>query len=141
MSLPKFKIITQNGRVFLIRLSFAVPNGSIKFHLILNDDEGEPHIHPWEFTSFMLLGAYRELVNGKVHNHRPLSLVRNNRHKEHKVMLYRLFGLKLPCLTVGKYTDKIQPWCRTKALCDRCRSFGYCLDKEYWENRTKPSNS
>src|ERR1700722_2050732 len=53
----KFKTIVKRGRVFLHRLSIPFRRGSIKLHLILNDDYGDPHIHPWEFWSFLLLGA------------------------------------------------------------------------------------
>jgi hypothetical protein len=132
MKLPKFKIITQQGRVFLFRFSFPFSGGSIKLHLIVNDDSGPEHRHPWRFSSFLLFGAYREQVDGKIVNHWPLRLVQYELTKEHKVILYRFFGIKLPCLTVGRYTEKVQPWCRAKSLCDRCKPLGVCVDAKFW---------
>jgi len=139
MKWPKFKIITQDGRVFLFRLSFPLSDGSMKLHLIVNDDSGPEHRHPWRFSSFLLFGAYKEQVDNKVVNHWPLSLVHYEIAKEHKVILYRLFGFKLPCLTVGRYTEKVQPWCRAKSLCDRCKPLGVCVDATFWKDRTRSS--
>jgi hypothetical protein len=132
---PKFKTIVKRGKVFLHRLSLPFRDGSIKVHLILNDDVGDPHIHPWEFTSFLLLGAYREEVGNQTTNHWPLSVVRTPRNKRHRVILYRLFGFKVPCLTIGRYGPKIQEWCEQAELCDFCKPHGKCLDKEYWKSR------
>jgi len=131
---PKYKVITKRGKVFLHRLSFPIPGGSIKFHLILNDDVDEPHIHPWEFTSFLAIGAYKELVDGSIIRHLPFSIVRNDKYRRHKVFLYRFFGIPLPCVTIGIYSKKIQPWCEHKQLCDGCKPHGHCRDQEYWRN-------
>jgi hypothetical protein len=136
-SRPKFKAITNNGRAFLYRLSFPFRYHSIKFHLIVNDDVGEPHIHPWQFTTFLLLGAYKEMVSGRQVRHLPLSLVRYGVNKRHKVKLYRVLGFKIPCLTVGVYSKKIQPWCERKELCDLCAPTGRCIYKEYWKAEDK----
>jgi hypothetical protein len=133
IGLPKFKTITKQGRVFLFRLSIPSWTGSLKVHLIVNDDVGDPHIHPWTFTSFLAIGAYKELVDGAEVRHLPFAFVKTDRLKRHKVILYRVLGIKLPCLTIGKYSTKIQPWCEAKELCDLCKPHGACLDKEYWE--------
>ncbi len=130
----KFKIIRRNGKIFLFRLSFPTKKGSIKVHLILSDDTDHPHKHPWSFKSLLLLGSYKEIVNGKLYKHLPFTLVNRKETDYHQVILYRLFGFRLPCLTVGKYTKKIQPWCERKTLCDNCQKLGYCADKAYWEN-------
>ncbi|WP_157073593.1 hypothetical protein [Sphingomonas soli] len=132
---PKFKIITKQGKVFLYRLSIPLWRGSLKIHLIVNDDVGDPHIHPWEFSTFLLLGAYKEWVDSAIVRHWPFALVRYGRAKRHKVILYRLFGVKLPCLTVGRYSEKVQPWCQQTQLCDLCAPHGECLDKIYWRER------
>lgn len=133
----RFKIVRINKKVFLIRLSFAVKNGSIKIHLILRDDTEEPHMHPWNFSSFLLLGAYKEIVDGVLHKHWPFTLIRRKCNQRHQVILYRIFGLRIPCLTIGKYTKKIQPWCEHKTLCDGCQKLGYCADKAYWKNNVE----
>ncbi len=134
---PKYKIIKKKGKVFLHRLSLPIPNGSIKFHLILNDDVDEAHIHPWKFTSLLLLGAYKEEVNGRVVKHLPFSIVRNGLDRRHKVLLYRLFGKPIPCFTVGHYSKKLQRWCEHTQLCDGCKPLGQCQDKVYWAEQEK----
>ena len=129
----KFKTIKRNGKVFLYRVSIPLKKSSIKIHLLLRDDTDEPHRHPWSFKSFLLLGAYKEIVDGKLHKHWPFTLINRNVNEYHQVILYRFLGLRIPCLTVGKYTKKIQPWCERKTLCDNCQKIGYCVDKKYWE--------
>lgn len=134
----KFKRITQDEDVFLYRVSLKFRQGtSWKLHIIVGDDKGEPHQHPWNFTSFLLLGAYKELVEEKMIRRWPFQIVKNECTEKHKVLLYRLLGYKIPCVTVGKYSEKIQPWCERSKLCDMCKSFGYCLDKKYW-SETQP---
>jgi hypothetical protein len=132
----KFKTIVKRGKVFLHRLSIPFRDGSIKIHLIRNDDVGAPHIHPWEFSSFLFLGAYREQLDDQIINHLPFSVVRTPKTKRHRVILYRLFGFKLPCITIGRYSPKIQEWCEQTELCDHCKPHGTCLDKEYWKGRS-----
>ena len=143
-SRPKFKAITNNGRTFLYRISLPFRTCSIKFHFIVDDDVGDPHIHPWRFTTFLLLGAYKEIVGSQEIRHAPFSLIRYDIDKRHKVVLYRLFGYKIPCLTIGIYTKKIQPWCEREHLCDLCAPIGHCIDKEYWQDsvssETMPSS-
>lgn len=138
--LPKYKIIKKKGKIFLHRLSLPTPKGSIKIHLILNDDLEYAHIHPWKFTSLLLVGAYKEEVNGKIVKHWPLSIVRNDLDRRHKVLLYRLFGIPIPCLTIGIYSKKLQRWCEHKQLCDGCKPHGQCLDKAYWINEENRKN-
>jgi hypothetical protein len=58
----KFKAIKEQGKVFLLRFSKKCNSGSsIKLHIILDDDKGKPHTHPWDFKSRILFGGYREL--------------------------------------------------------------------------------
>lgn len=133
MGKPKFKTITNKGKTFLYRFSIPFARHSIKFHLIVDDDVGEPHLHPWSFTSFLLLGAYKEIVHDRELRHLPFSLVRYDLRKRHKVVLYRIFGYRIPCVTVGIYSKKAQPWCDRNELCDLCGPLGYCIDKEFWQ--------
>lgn len=135
---PKFKIITNDRKPFLFRMSVPFRRFSIKFHLIVNDDAGEPHVHPWRFTTFLLAGSYKEIVHGREVRHLPFSVVRYDIDKRHKVVLYRVFGFKIPCLTVGVYSKKVQPWCERTSLCDLCAPIGHCIDKEFWEGESKP---
>ncbi len=137
MQIPffKYKLITKGGATFLHRFSFKVGDGSYKIHIILNDDVDDPHVHPWEFISFLAVGAYKEIVDGKLIRHLPFSFVRYDRTKRHKVLLYRAFGLRIPCITIGRYSAKVQPWCEHQKLCDGCKPLGYCADKRYWEQK------
>lgn len=133
----KLKFIRRNGKLFLIRLSIPIKNGSIKVHLLLNDDTEDPHKHPWNFNSLLFLGAYKEIVNGKLYRHLPFTIVRRKNYERHQVILYRLGGMKIPCITIGKYSKKLEPWCEKKTLCNVCEKHGYCLDKAYWEQLQK----
>lgn len=133
----KFKVIRRGKKIFLFRLSFPTKTGSIKIHLILSDDTDHPHMHPWDFKSFLLLGAYKEIVDNKSHRHWPFAIVKRKSTEHHQVFLYKVFGVRIPCLTIGKYTKKIQPWCEHKSLCTYCQKLGYCADKAYWENLQK----
>src|SRR5688572_20554125 len=57
----KYKsIISNQGNIFLRRLSLYLPKGSLKLHLITGDDSDVYHTHPWDFTSFILFGGYKE---------------------------------------------------------------------------------
>jgi len=132
------KKILKTDRLFLHRLSFKLADGSsIKFHLIVNDDLDGSHVHPWDFTSFMLIGSYKEvLTDGSVRKNRPLTLVRHRAEERHEVLLYRLFGRRIPCLTVGRYGVKRQRWCeREGTLCDFCKPNHECADVAYWRDR------
>ena len=133
----KFKIITRGGRIFLIRISIPTTRGSIKVHLILSDDKENPHMHPWNYVSFLLLGAYKEIVDGKLKKHLPFTVVRRRANERHQVILYRLFGVGLPCLSIGVYSRKLQRWCERETLCDHCQGVGRCLDKVYWDTISK----
>ncbi len=130
----KLKIIRKGGTIFLLRWTLYIKGGSIKVHLILDDDKEQAHMHPWNYSSFLLLGAYKELVDGKEFRHFPFTLVRRKCTEKHQVKLYRIFNLKLPCLSIGRYSKKIQPWCEAKKLCDFCSEIGYCVDKKYWSD-------
>jgi hypothetical protein len=37
----------------------------------------------------------------------------------HSVELKRLFGIKIPAITIGRYSEK-------KQLCSLCKDLGYC---------------
>ena len=115
----KFKKIYSQGKLFLIRIAFYRPWGSWKFHIILNDDADEPHSHPWDFTSFILFGGYKEECDGNIKNYRTFSLNKKCYHEKHKTKLFRLFGRKIPAITIGKYGKK-------QTLCSFCQSIGIC---------------
>ncbi|OXM49670.1 hypothetical protein [Amycolatopsis alba] len=132
----QLKVIRKRGKIFLYRLSWRTRDGgSFKIHLIVQDDVDRAHRHPWNFTSFALLGAYKETVDDVTVAHRPLTLIRRRADQRHRVLLYRLFGYPLPCLTVGRYSPKLQPWCEHRALCDFCAPVGECSDKAFWKSR------
>jgi hypothetical protein len=42
----KFKTIRSGGNSFIKRFSIYLKNGSIKFHIFLDDDKDDPHSHP-----------------------------------------------------------------------------------------------
>ena len=129
----KIKRITSQGKTFLFRFSQTTRKGSVKLHVIVGDDLDPPHKHPWNFSTFLLLGAYKEWVNGEKLKHRPFTVVKRSSKDHHKVSLYRVFGVKIPCVTVGFYSQKIEPWCNGSPLCDSCQKAGYCADKKYWQ--------
>lgn len=114
----KFKTIKDMGLPFLNRLSLYTEKGSIKIHLMVGDDKSEPHTHPWDFKSFLIL-PYKENLDGTNFNHPPFSLLHRTMHQKHRITLYRLFGIKIPAFTVGLYTKK-------KQLCSFCQNLGYC---------------
>lgn len=93
--------------------------GSFVIHPIVNDDVDKAHRHPWNFTVA----------------HRPLTLIRRRADRRHRVLLHKLFGYPIPCLTVGRYSPKLQPWCEHRTLCDFCAPVGECSDKAYWKSR------
>ena len=136
----KFKTIRKGGTVFLHRVNLYIKKGSIKIHLIMDDDKEDAHMHPWDFNSFLFLGAYKEIVDGKLFKHLPFTLVRRKCTEKHQVKLYRIFGLKIPCLTIGRYSEKKQQWCEAKKLCDFCSTVGYCVDKKEWEDKSTAAN-
>lgn len=157
----KFKIIRQGKRIFIFRLSINFRKGSLKFHLIWNDDVGLPHSHPWHYSSFLFLGAYKEelfdapwkvgflnhpfqvgdristseILNGivieakptectvlpaiRIKRNRMWSLIKKKCDEYHLIRLYRIFGIKIPALTIGWYGKK-------KKLCSLCTELGYC---------------
>jgi hypothetical protein len=49
-------------------------------------------------------------------------------------VLYRFLGHPIPCVTVGRYSPKIAPWCEQRGLCDACKPIGECADKAYWRD-------
>lgn len=128
----KSKTITSGGKPFIKRLSLYLPKGSIKLHLLLDDDKDDDfsggHTHPWDFTSFILFGGYEEYTlrfsnnpNGQFNTEKfyMFSLNRKKAEVKHKIKLFRLFGFKIPCITIGYYSDK-------KQLCSLCQELGYC---------------
>lgn len=134
----KYKTIKPNGNSsFIKRLTFYLKNGSIKIHLILSDDEDAPHTHPWNFTSFLII-PYKERIYEKfdgiekrmavrLNLYYPLSINKKECNIYHKTQLYRIFGIKIPALTIGWYSNKIQ-------LCSFCQDLGYCKEQKKVEN-------
>lgn len=122
----KFKNIKNNGKTFLYRLSCKYKDGSIKIHLITNDDI-KPHTHPWDFRSIILFGGYDELsfhpdkpdFEGEWNKYKWLSKNVKEANVSHLVNLRNFLGFKIPCLTIGIYGNK-------KQLCSLCKELGYC---------------
>ncbi len=113
----KVKTIKSKGEDFLKRLSFYFKDGSsLKVHLILKDDEDEPHTHPWDFKSLILFGGYYE--GEKLYGF--FSVNRKHHAEKHQLRLRRIFNYPIPTLTIGLYSKKLQ-------LCSFCESHGYCL--------------
>jgi hypothetical protein len=122
----KFKTIHSNSNSFIKRLSLYFKNGSIKLHIILSDDQDAPHSHPWNFTSIILFGGYIEEVlmsdnSIQKKEFRLLNVNKKKYYQKHKLSLKRIFGIKIPCITVGWYSNKIQ-------LCSFCSDLGYCKE-------------
>lgn len=119
----KTKTIKSNGNSFIHRLSIYFKKGSLKVHLILSDDKGEPHDHPWNFKSLLILPykekIYDSLGNNREFKYRPFNIVRRDCKTKHLVQLYRIWGIKIPAFTIGWYGKKTQ-------LCSLCRDLGYC---------------
>lgn len=124
-----FKNIKNNEKTFLFRLSQNLKKGSFKLHLIIDDDI-KPHNHPWDFTSLILFGGYKEtsyLYDKEKDTKYEFSrqefgwLSKNIKKSNtyHLITLRRLFGIKIPCLTIGYYSEK-------KQLCSLCQELGYC---------------
>lgn len=128
----KAKTIKSGGNSFIKRLSIYFHNYSIKVHLILDDDKDEPHTHPWDFKSLLLV-PYKEVIFSSVDitdnklittlKHNPLTIVKRLHNERHRVRLYRIFRLKIPALTIGIYSKKIQ-------LCSFCKDLGYCKESK-----------
>ena len=120
MKKVKFKTIRSQGKAFIRRLSFYKKDGTtIKAHLITDDDnDKEEHSHPWDFKSTLLI-PYKEIVNGEEVRHYMLETVERKHFETHKVKLYRVFGIRIPAITIGVYGKK-------KVLCNFCKSLGYC---------------
>lgn len=148
----KLKIIKQDNKILLIRLSFKLKVGSIKIHLILRDYREELHNHPWDFKSLLIL-PYKETASIKnsedseydmnkilklfsmgsditidyetqgiiiaTIDHKPLALITRDKDILHRTKLYKILGIKIPALTIGKYSEK-------KQLCSFCKDLGYC---------------
>lgn len=122
----KFKTIHSSGNSFIKRLSLYFKKGSIKLHIILSDDKDSPHSHPWNFTSIILFGGYIEQTitnNNNIHvnKFRFLSINKKKYFEKHKLSLRTIFGIKIPCITIGWYSNKIQ-------LCSFCDELGYCKE-------------
>lgn len=120
------KRIYQKGKLYLLRFSFPIKSGTIKIHVIFQDDKEEPHTHPWNFKSLLLI-PYKEWTsydrNGlyleHTFKHIPFRLLTRDMNQLHRVSLYKIFGIKIPAITIGKYGHKVQ-------LCSFCKELGYC---------------
>ena len=130
----EFKAIKTNNKPFLYRFSIHLRERSLKLHLIVDDDSEMPHKHPWNFITFLFMGSYKELKNNEIIYRYPFQLIKNFSHTRHRVILYRIFGVKLPCITIGLYGKKIEPWCERTSLCEKCKPLGYCYDQKSWED-------
>lgn len=137
-----FKNIKNNGKTFLLRFSKNCKVGSIKIHIILDDDV-KPHTHPWDFKSVILFGGYNETTYDELdeniidfvkktwqhdasqitRTYGWLSVNKKQMNVKHLVKLRRLFGFKIPTITVGRYGEK-------KQLCSLCQELGYCKSKK-----------
>jgi hypothetical protein len=128
----KLKIIRRDNKIFIIRITLYIISGSLKCHIILRDDPEKPHSHPWNFTSWLFLGAYREILytpmgqfTGRFQgiftglddkhvieyiDHHPFKVIKRTCTELHKIELYRVFGRCIQCNTLGYYTDKKQSW-------------------------------
>ena len=123
-NLFKTKTIFSGGKPFLKRLSLYLSKGSIKLHIIINDDMDEHHSHPWDFESVIIFGGYHEeiLNEDKTIDKKTFRIgdVNQKRHyQKHKTKLFRFLGFKIPAITIGKYSDKLE-------LCSFCKELGYC---------------
>lgn len=124
-----FKNIKNNGKTFLFRVSCKLKKGSVKLHLIVDDDV-KTHTHPWDFKSLVLFGGYNETAYYDPSDewcfvkktYGFLSVNKKEMNIEHIVKLRRLFGVKIPALTIGIYGEK-------KQLCSLCKELGYCKSK------------
>jgi len=124
----KRKTIFSQGKPFIKRLSvYLQDKSSFKLHLILNDDLDEPHTHPWDFTSLILFGGYTEESNGQKKKYGFLRKNVKLHHESHKITLFRVLGFKIPTITIGKYSKKLQ-------LCSFCQQLGYCKMQKNGKN-------
>lgn len=122
----KTKTIRPDGKTpFLRRLSVNYKGKSLKIHWITASDNDEPHTHPWNFKSFLIIPYKEELHykdgNGLIGsiNHPIFKVVNRTMYQLHKTKLYKVFGFEIPALTIGLYGEK-------KQLCSFCQSIGYC---------------
>jgi hypothetical protein len=160
----KYKPIKNDDKTtFLHRLSFYLKKGSIKLHIITGDDSPVFHTHPWDFTSFILFGGYKEYIkfpwDTNVHwtnslsppqayraaervmkqmdkrpfmsdiedttglifgwKHRIFSINKKHHEQLHRVELFKVLGIKIPAITIGFYSEKLE-------LCSFCKQLGYC---------------
>lgn len=121
----KTKKICNNDKPFLRRLSIYFGKKSLKFHWI-TDDDVKAHTHPWDFTSLILFGGYKEFNTTVIPLYKEFGWLDLNEKKAdeyHRVELRRFFGIKVPTLTVGWYGEK-------KQLCSLCKEAGYCLSNK-----------
>ena len=129
------KIINKQGKVFMRRLSFYLKNGStIKLHIITEDDSDEPHDHPWDFESFLIIPYIERIFFSKnkggqefsfisPKKHLPFTTIKRGMDMRHKTELYRFLGFKIPAITIGFYGPK-------KKLCSLCTELGYCKESK-----------
>lgn len=114
------KRIYQNNKLYLLRLSFPIKSGTIKIHVILQDDIEDLHTHPWDYSSLLIIPYKEEFKYTKLRSHGVLTFLRNRPNTLlHRVQLYKIFGISIPAITIGKYGHK-------KELCSFCKKLGYC---------------
>lgn len=119
-SLIATKLIRSGSKRFIFRASLRQRIGSYKLHVIMNDDTGEPHSHPWDFSSLIIFGGYTEILeDGSKKRFGMFSVNRKDRRVKHLIRLHRVCGFKIPAITIGWYGPKLE-------LCSLCKELGYC---------------
>lgn len=56
-------------------------------HIIANDPEPDPHDHPWDFTSILLTGGYRDINPTGTTEHRAPCIITRRAETPHRLEL------------------------------------------------------
>lgn len=91
---------------YVIRWRVETPFGSVRLHHWLShDDDRAPHDHPWNFTTFVLKGGYRDVSpEGNEYLHAPTVRHRSATHQ------HTVFPDEGGCWTVIVTGPKIRTW-------------------------------
>lgn len=90
------EIKSKNGDVHFRRYRLlATPWGSVYIHNILKSDEDkDPHDHPWDYTSVILSGSYKEILVREPNYDIPLpcqyyqgDVIERNAEDAHKLII------------------------------------------------------
>jgi hypothetical protein len=121
MNTPKL-IYGRENSLYMIRWKIAQRGDqTFYFHVFLRDDEDPPHDHPFDFTSIVLAGSYKEeivisWVDGIPRNimqveRKPFVPVFRQAQTAHRVILPKdEKGNPLPCLTLMIAGPKSRGW-------------------------------